>query len=64
MDLGPALGRIMTIEEGVLAGGFGSAVSELYHRRDMTGVHVRIRSACRTCLSTMARWPNCANWSA
>jgi 1-deoxy-D-xylulose-5-phosphate synthase len=42
LALGERIGRIVTIEEGVLAGGFGSAVCELYQRAGLTGVRVRM----------------------
>ncbi|HUI45933.1 MAG TPA: 1-deoxy-D-xylulose-5-phosphate synthase [Nitrospirota bacterium] len=33
--------RVVTVEENVLAGGFGSAVLELLHDREIEGVHVK-----------------------
>ena len=42
VDLGRRIGRIVTIEENVLAGGFGSAVGEFYHRS--AGPCVRLAS--------------------
>jgi 1-deoxy-D-xylulose-5-phosphate synthase len=41
-DLGQRIGRVVTIEENVLAGGFGSAVGEFYHRS--AGPCVRLAS--------------------
>ena len=39
-DLAQKIGRIVTIEEHVLAGGFGSAVIELLHERGLSDVEV------------------------
>jgi 1-deoxy-D-xylulose-5-phosphate synthase len=41
LDLAQRIGRVITIEEGVLAGGFGSAIGELYFRHDLGSVHLR-----------------------
>ena len=40
VELGRRIGRVVTIEEGVLAGGFGGAVGEFYQRAGLTGVRV------------------------
>lgn len=40
-ELGQRIGRIVTIEENVLAGGFGGAVSEFFHRQGQADVMVR-----------------------
>ncbi len=39
--LARSIGRVMTIEENVLAGGFGSAVLELFEQEDLSGVTVK-----------------------
>jgi len=36
-----ATGRVLTVEENVLAGGFGSAVLEMFEARGLTGIAVR-----------------------
>ncbi|MCC6627422.1 MAG: 1-deoxy-D-xylulose-5-phosphate synthase [Chloroflexi bacterium] len=41
LDLGRRIGRVITVEEGVLAGGFGSAIGELYHRAGLSDVRLR-----------------------
>ena len=40
-DLAQKTGRIITVEENMLAGGFGSAVLELLHDRNIQGVKVK-----------------------
>jgi 1-deoxy-D-xylulose-5-phosphate synthase len=40
LDLGRRIGRVVTVEEGALAGGFGSAVGELYHHAGLTDVRL------------------------
>ena len=35
------IGRLLTIEENTLAGGFGDAVLQLLGSRDLVGVHTR-----------------------
>jgi 1-deoxy-D-xylulose-5-phosphate synthase len=40
-ELGLRIGRVVTIEENVLAGGFGSAVCEFYQRVGLAGVQIR-----------------------
>jgi 1-deoxy-D-xylulose-5-phosphate synthase len=39
-DLAQKIGKVVTIEEHILAGGFGSAVIELLHERGLSGVEV------------------------
>ncbi len=41
LDLAYKYGNIITVEEGCLAGGFGSAILELLERNGITGVHVK-----------------------
>ena len=41
LKVGGATGRVVTIEENALAGGFGAAVLELYHARGLHDVAVR-----------------------
>ena len=41
LNLATQHGRILTVEENVLAGGFGSAVLELLADQDLFGVHVK-----------------------
>ncbi|MDZ4384371.1 MAG: transketolase C-terminal domain-containing protein, partial [Nitrospirota bacterium] len=38
LDLASRYGRIVTVEDGVLSGGFGSALLELLERNGMTGI--------------------------
>jgi 1-deoxy-D-xylulose-5-phosphate synthase len=40
-DLGQKTGRILTVEENVLDGGFGSAVLELYRSKGLHSLEVR-----------------------
>lgn len=40
-SLAQATGRVLTVEENVLAGGFGSAVLELLEQRDLGGIRAR-----------------------
>jgi 1-deoxy-D-xylulose-5-phosphate synthase len=42
LRLARATGRLVTIEDGVVAGGFGSAVAELLHAHDLHGVQLKI----------------------
>ncbi len=41
LQLGRRIGKVITLEDGVLAGGFGSAVAELYSDSGLKGVDVR-----------------------
>jgi len=34
--------RVLTLEDNVVSGGFGSAVAEYYAAKETTGVHIRI----------------------
>jgi len=40
LQVGGAVGRVVTVEENALAGGFGAAVLELYHARGLDDVKV------------------------
>ena len=42
LRLARTTGRIVTVEEGVVAGGFGSAVGELLHARGLHDVQLEI----------------------
>lgn len=39
--IAPAVKRVLTVEEGVLAGGFGSGLLELFEERGITGISVK-----------------------
>lgn len=40
-SLAQSTGRVLTVEENMLAGGFGSAVLELFEQRDLRGIRAR-----------------------
>jgi 1-deoxy-D-xylulose-5-phosphate synthase len=42
VELARVTGRVITIEDGSIAGGFGSAVGELLHARGLSGVRLKV----------------------